>query len=61
MNNFLGIDVGTTGLKVALFAESGQLIGSECYEYPIHSPRPGYAEQDPEAWWRGFIAGCGDL
>ena len=61
MNNFLGIDVGTTGLKVALLAESGQLIGSECYEYPIHSPLPGYAEQDPEAWWRGFIAGCSDL
>lgn len=61
MNRFLGIDVGTTGLKVALFTETGQLVGAECNEYPILSPQPGYAEQDPEAWWTGFIKGCRSL
>ena len=58
MNFFLGIDLGTTGLKVTLLTETGQLIGSEYCEYPILSPQPGYAEQDPQAWWDGFIASC---
>lgn len=58
MNRLLGIDLGTTGLKVALLTEAGRLIGSEYHEYPILSPRPGYAEQDPQAWWQGFVAAC---
>jgi xylulokinase len=58
MNTLLGIDLGTTGLKVALLAETGRLIGSEYCEYPILSPQPGYAEQDPETWWSGFVAAC---
>ncbi len=61
MNKFLGIDLGTTGLKVTLLTEDGQLIGSEYCEYPILSPEPGYAEQDPQVWWDGFIASCQSL
>ena len=57
MSNFLGIDLGTTGLKVSLMSEDGKLIGSEYSEYPILSPKPGYAEQDPNLWWRGCIDG----
>jgi xylulokinase len=58
MNVFLGIDLGTTGLKVALVTEDGRMVGSDYCEYPIVSPRPGYAEQDPEAWWDGFVCAC---
>ncbi|MBC8447349.1 MAG: xylulokinase [Chloroflexi bacterium] len=61
MNTLLGIDLGTTGLKVALLTEEGRLVGSEYREFPILSPQPGYAEQDPEAWWAGFISACQDL
>ena len=61
MNKFLGIDLGTTGLKVAVLDETGQLIDAEYQEYPILSPQPRYAEQDPEAWWTGFIAACNQL
>lgn len=61
MNYFLGIDLGTTGLKVALLAESGRLLDAAYHEYPILSPQPGYAEQDPEEWWRGFVAACQHL
>ena len=61
MNKFLCIDLGTTGLKVTLLTESGQLIGSEYCEYPILSPQRGYAEQEPEAWWKGFINACQTL
>jgi xylulokinase len=61
VSTFLGIDLGTTGLKVALLTEAGQFIGSEYCEYPILSPQAGYAEQDPEAWWTGFITTCQNL
>ena len=61
MNAFLSIDLGTTGLKVALLTEAGKIVGSESCEYPILSPRPGYAEQDPESWWAGLVAACRSL
>ncbi|MDH7485437.1 MAG: xylulokinase [Anaerolineae bacterium] len=61
MNTLLGIDLGTTGLKVALFAEEGRLVGSATREYPILSPHPGTAEQDAEAWWDGLLSACQEL
>lgn len=61
MINFLGIDLGTTGLKLALLAESGELIGSAYHEYPLLTPQPGYVEQDPDEWWQGVVDGCQEL
>lgn len=55
MNYLLGIDLGTTSLKLALFSEKGHLVGSESCEYSIQVPQPGFAEQDPQAWWQGLI------
>jgi xylulokinase len=57
----IGIDLGTTGLKVSLFSREGELIGSAYCEYPIQVPRAGFAEQDPSAWWLGFINACQQL
>ncbi len=61
MNTLLGIDLGTTGLKVSLFEESGRMVGSEYCEYRIQVPQPGWAEQDPGDWWNGFITACQTL
>lgn len=61
MNKFLGIDLGTTGLKATILTETGQTVASAYTEYPIHSPRPGYAEQDPLDWWHGLIGNCQQL
>ena len=58
MRHFLGIDLGTTSLKVALVTERGELVGSEHCEYPLSSPHPGYVEQDPQDWWAGVISAC---
>ncbi|WP_326565460.1 FGGY family carbohydrate kinase [Amycolatopsis rhabdoformis] len=49
----LGIDIGTTAVKVAAFGVDGRLRGVHSVGYPIARPRPGWAEQDPEDWWRG--------
>ncbi len=58
MELFLGIDLGTTGLKTTLVDVSGEIIASETCEYPLRSPQEGYAEQDPERWWSGLVKCC---
>ncbi len=52
----LGIDVGTTGTKALLIDPAGAVVASATEEYPLHTPRPGWAEQDPQDWWRGAVA-----
>jgi xylulokinase len=49
----LGIDLGTGSVKVVLVTTAGRTVGQGSAEYPIDRPQPGWAEQDPEAWWRG--------
>ncbi|MER7011400.1 FGGY-family carbohydrate kinase [Saccharopolyspora sp. NPDC000359] len=53
----VGIDVGTTAVKVAAFDLGGTLVAAHTTAYPIHRPRPGWAEQDPLDWWRGCTEG----
>lgn len=48
----LGIDIGTSGTKTVLFDESGAMAASSTYEYPMFQPNIGWAEQDPEDWWK---------
>jgi xylulokinase len=49
----LGIDVGTSGARALLCNEEGRVAATATTEYPAHSPRPLWSEQDPEDWWRG--------
>ena len=51
MSCLLGIDLGTSSVKVVVFDPEGALKGVGMSEYPILTPRLGYAEQDPEQWW----------
>jgi xylulokinase len=52
----LGIDIGSSSIKVSLLdADSGKSIGAKSFpeqEMQIHSPEKGWAEQDPETWWK---------
>jgi xylulokinase len=50
--SLLGIDVGTTGCKAAVFSEEGTLISSAYEEYDFQSPAPGEAELDSERVWK---------
>ncbi|HNR36985.1 MAG TPA: xylulokinase, partial [Candidatus Hydrogenedentes bacterium] len=52
MNILLGVDVGTSGTKALAVNESGAVKASVLAEYPLHSPKPGWAEQDPADWKR---------
>ncbi|WP_039653479.1 xylulokinase [Clostridium tyrobutyricum] len=53
----LGIDIGTSGTKTALFDENGKTISSSLNEYKLYQPRIGWAEQDPQDWWKAVILG----
>ena len=47
----LGIDLGTSSVKVLCVTLAGDVVGSGSAEYPVYNPQPGFAEQDPAAWW----------
>ena len=56
---FLGIDVGTSGVKAILVGESGAVLAAAAEPLVLSTPRPGWAEQDPETWWQATIAVVG--
>jgi xylulokinase len=52
MSSLLGIDLGTSSVKVVVCTREGAIQGIGNAEYPILTPRPDYAEQDPADWWK---------
>jgi xylulokinase len=52
MSVAIGLDVGTSGLKALAVSENGEVVGRAEVEYGLSTPKPGWAEQDPEDWWR---------
>ena len=47
---YLGIDLGTSGLRALLVSEDGDPIGAEEQQYQTHNPYPGWSEQNPKDW-----------
>jgi len=47
----MGIDIGTSSVKVIIINEQGKLMAEASAKYPILTPASGWAEQDPEFWW----------
>jgi len=50
----MGVDIGTSSCKVAVFDPTGTVIASATASYPTYHPAPGYAQQKPTEWWVGF-------
>lgn len=48
---FIGLDIGTSSTKGVLVDDAGRVIARASGDYPLLVPRPGWTEQDPEAWW----------
>src|SRR5271165_2037362 len=53
---FLGLDLGTTGVRALLIDSTGQVLGSATAEHPLLSPAPGWMEQNPDDWWHATRA-----
>ncbi|AFM40077.1 D-xylulose kinase [Desulfosporosinus acidiphilus SJ4] len=56
MAYLMGIDVGTSCVKVILAQDSGKIVVSTNIEYPLLQPREGWAEQDPQQWWLATVS-----
>ena len=48
---FIGVDLGTSAVKLLLVDEKGNIKNSLSREYPLLFPNPGWSEQHPEDWW----------
>lgn len=54
----LGIDIGTSACKLALFSPDGEVIAQQSEAYPVDHPAPGWAEQDVDRWWGAVCSAC---
>ncbi len=54
---FIGIDLGTSAVKLLLVDETGKIQNEVTKAYPLAFPRPGWAEQEPGDWWRACTEG----
>ena len=55
MSNVLAYDFGTGGIKASIYQPDGQCLASHAATYETHYPKPGWHEQDPEAWWQATV------
>ena len=53
----MGIDIGTSACKIALFTREGCVSCSCSEEYPVFYPQNGFVEQDPDIWWEAVCRG----
>ena len=51
---FIGIDLGTSGLRALLVDDSGNPVGSATHDYDVSHPHPGWSEQDPALWTKAL-------
>jgi xylulokinase len=52
VTQLVGLDVGTTGVKALALSPEGDVLAKAEVSYELSTPHPGWAEQDPEDWWR---------
>ena len=54
---FIGIDLGTSAVKLLLVDEKGNILRTVTKEYPLSFPQPGWSEQNPADWWKAVQHG----
>lgn len=58
---YIGIDLGTSSVKLLLMNGDGTIRRTVTREYPIYFPHPGWSEQKPEDWYQETMAGIKEL
>ncbi len=61
MKHFVGIDLGTSSVKVLLLNENGEVVSSVTKEYPLYFPQNGWSEQNPEDWYNQTLCALKEL
>lgn len=58
---YIGIDLGTSAVKLILINEKGKILKKVSNDYPIYFPKVGWSEQNPEDWYNKTISGLKEL
>ena len=58
---YIGIDLGTSAMKLLLVDEKGTVQREHSEDYPLYFPKPGWSEQKPEDWWKALLNGIPKL
>lgn len=58
---YIGVDLGTSAVKLLLMEESGKICNIVSKEYPLFFPHPGWSEQKPEDWFTQSVEGIQEL
>lgn len=58
---YIGVDLGTSAVKLLLMEENGKIDHVVSKEYPLYFPQPGWSEQKPEDWWKAVVEGLKEL
>ena len=61
MATYIGIDLGTSAVKLLLVDEQGKIHNEVTKEYPLEFPQPGWSQQNPEDWWNAVTEGIPEL
>ena len=61
MATYIGIDLGTSAVKLLLVDEQGKIYNEVTKEYPLEFPQPGWSQQNPEDWWNAVTEGIPEL
>lgn len=58
---YIGVDLGTSAVKLLLMEGNGKICNIVSNEYPLSFPKPGWSEQKPEDWWDAVVDGIKKL
>ena len=58
---FIGVDLGTSAVKLLLMDDDGRIVKRISKEYPLFFPKDGWSEQNPEDWYQQSIAGIREI
>ena len=58
---YIGVDLGTSAVKLLLMAADGKIENIVSKEYPLFFPHPGWSQQNPEDWWKAVVEGLKEL
>lgn len=61
MSCYIGIDLGTSAVKMLLTDGNGKIVKTVTKEYPLYFPKPNWSEQNPEDWWTAVCDGINEL
>lgn len=61
MKLYIGVDLGTSAVKLLLMNAKGEIKNIVSKEYPLEFPKPGWSQQDPEDWRKAIMEGIPEL